>query len=73
MLFLLALAMVAAGSPTQSDACSGNTTPEVNACLGSEYSQADMGLNKYYKAALQQLRSQSSDSAVMDLINAQKA
>lgn len=73
MLSLFALAMVAAGSPAQSDVCPGNTTPEVNACLGSEYSQADMDLNKYYKAAIQQLRTQFSEDAVRELISAQKA
>lgn len=73
MLFLFSLAMAAAGSSTLPSACPGNTTPEVNACLGSEYSQADMDLNKYYKAAIQQLRTQSSKRAVRELINAQKA
>lgn len=73
MLSLFALAMVAAGSPAQPKACSGDTTPEVNACLGSEYSQADMFLNKYYKAAIQQAKTYKGGNTVKDLINAQRA
>jgi uncharacterized protein YecT (DUF1311 family) len=70
---LFVLAMAAAGSPTQPHTCLGNTTPEVNSCLGSEYSRADADLNKYYKAAIQQARTHKDKNTVKDLINAQRA
>lgn len=65
--------MVAAGSSAQPEACSGDTTPEVNACLVSEYSRADADLNKYYKAAIDQARAYTDRNSLKGLINAQRA
>ena len=53
--------------------CPGDTTPAINACAAAEFDAADAELNRYYRAALDRLRSGKEDATATQLVDAQRA
>lgn len=59
--------------PQGTASCTGADTVSIDACAQADFEAADVELNRYYRAALQRLRSEKEDKAAEALVTAQRA
>ena len=68
MLAFIALAVAVSGPAP----CSGDTTPEVNACLGARFEESDATLNRYFQAALGRIQKESGGSTAKQFMKSEQ-